>query len=105
MGSSAVCELNSPSCHPIVISGFIHVSVFPSDSLKPLCALGTQDRQTFCVRLPDGRVSLKSGFPYGTAAWYEDWPLPLLQVSQLPGKALLSQEELCSLFKELRSLW
>lgn len=101
MGPSAVCELNSPSCHPIVISGFMHVSVFPSDSLKPPWALRTQDRQTFCVCLPDGRVSLKSGFPYGTAARYEHWLPPLLQVSQLPGKALLSQEELCFLSKEL----
>ena len=31
-------------------------------------------------------------FPIGTAGYYEDLPLPLLQVSQLPEKAIASQE-------------
>ena len=56
-----------------------------------------------CVSL-DEQVSLKSGIPYGIAVWYEDLPPPLLQVSQLPEKALLGQEELCHLSMELRDL-
>ena len=34
----------------------------------------------------------------------KDWPPPLLQVSQLPEKAIPGQEELCPLSLELRVL-
>lgn len=56
-----------------------------------------------CVSL-DEQVSLESGIPYGIAVWNEDLPPPLLQVSQLPEKALLDQKEPCPLSMELRDL-